>query len=872
VPSIEHWNVDDPGVWREKVDGETVAVRHPAYPAQATWTDGDPDTLQQLVARYLAKVEDALDLPGLLDASGQFALPLVWLPLLPDADGSADPRASFLVTRREHPLTPGPLTPSSLESSPLVDATAVFLAVESMFPNDLQRVLGSRLGIRIVAEISGLDAGNVRITSATRSTDLRKAIDVRNLSSANEFLGYYFAPGNFNTIKADVGRAAGLDPHAPFAIDGLRIRTADADRTIAECYANVPRQSPDGVPYALTAGIVFDLNGSSHEVVSIDRSPLVAHAVQAHLFTRDPASKAGVGKLVDARPNRSSERLAGYRDLVTLEGIMDMGGSTQLLDDLDLVKITKSRLVEVNADEGKEEDVKLAGVTGARINSFAALGGYERVRAQFDQHHARPLVETIIEYGLSPFKYFKYAVQPLRVRYRGRIRPGPGKDGKTVNAQVDFDPPGGDFIGMDAVWDPSKRRPLEVRFALADLQRSGSRRDPLGLAADPRWSWHEYYHVLLAARTSLLELPFAHSAGDALAAITADPWSELATHLWLRGYTYPWVYLHRRHDRSVYDGWGWSGRYHRPDQFPPADNRRHKGYQSEQILSTTLFRLYRALGGDAVLASDAPDRPARQRAADYVVYMILRAIRKTPPAPWGVPTTPDQLVTQLTSADTVLWPVGSGPLKDRVGGWAHKVVRWAFEAQGLYATTSPSTMVDAPGKPPDVDVFIDNGRPDSDGNFPRGGYMPVSLDWHPAPNPSRWHASPTAVQIDAAGNVRVRVRNRGAVLATGVTVSVWWIDWPAGDPPKWDPTTWTPLPVSGPKPVPPWPNPPVAFGPFALPFQPSGRRLILAAATCAADRANIDPLTSLHCATLATPIADLVAGDNNLGLRLRVMP
>jgi hypothetical protein len=49
---------------------------------------------------------------------------------------------------------------------------------------------------------------------------------------------------------------------------------------------------------------------------------------------------------------------------------------------------------------------------------------------------------------------------------------------------------------------------------------------------------------------------------------------------------------------------------------------------------------------------------------------------------------------------------------------------------------------------------------------------------------------------------------------------------------------------------------------------PAGRpRFILAAATCRADLANIDQVTGLPCVTGPTPIVDLVAGDNNLGLR-----
>jgi hypothetical protein len=438
---------------------------------------------------------------------------------------------------------------------------------------------------------------------------------------------------------------------------------------------------------------------------------------------------------------------------------------------------------------------------------------------------------------------------------------------------VDYDPPGSDL------WQPPALRPLQVRFALADLKRSLSRREPLGLTADPRWSWHEYCHVLLAASTGALEFRFAHSAGDALAAIRWDPLSELAVepppHPRVRMATFPWVYLNRRHDRSVYAGWSWCGTYHRPLRFGSGGGtRRRKGYQSEQILSTSLFRLYRALGGDTVKSNGKPDKAARKFASDYTVYLIMRAIAWLGPAS-GVPAeTPDQFVSALTDADVgtniALW-AGPPPL-GRIGGCAHKVVRWAFEAQGLYATTDPLAIVDAPGMPPDIDVFIDNGRPNSAGGHPRGGYMPVSLDWHASPNPSPWHATPNALKI-TNDRVSVKVRNRGQSQATGVVVQVSYVRWPAAQPhpPAWDRSTWTALVASAPKTVPAGGE--VSFGPLTGVPTRRGRYLILAEATCPADPANTDSVaTSLPCSTQPTPIVDLVAGDNNLGLRLHHIP
>ena len=51
----------------------------------------------------------------------------------------------------------------------------------------------------------------------------------------------------------------------------------------------------------------------------------------------------------------------------------------------------------------------------------------------------------------------------------------------------------------------------------------------------------------------------------------------------------------------------------------------------------------------------------------------------------------------------------------------------------------------------------------------------------------------------------------------------------------------------------------------AVPLPPNTRYLLLAQATCADDRANIDPAAGLSCNQQA-PLIDLVAGDNNLGL------
>jgi hypothetical protein len=43
--------------------------------------------------------------------------------------------------------------------------------------------------------------------------------------------------------------------------------------------------------------------------------------------------------------------------------------------------------------------------------------------------------------------------------------------------------------------------------------------------------------------------------------------------------------------------------------------------------------------------------------------------------------------------------------------------------------------------------------------------------------------------------------------------------------------------------------------------------VVLAIASCPDDRANTDPSAGLPCASLQARLADLVGGDNNLGVR-----
>ena len=109
------------------------------------------------------------------------------------------------------------------------------------------------------------------------------------------------------------------------------------------------------------------------------------------------------------------------------------------------------------------------------------------------------------------------------------------------------------------------------------------------------------------------------------------------------------------------------------------------GYRSTEINATTLGRIYRSLGGDSTELDD------RLHASRYTIYLILQAV---PLLAGIVPNTVEGFSRALQESDE-----NTAQFDGAAGGWAHKVVRWGFEKQALYN-----------GSPPDVDVFIDDGR------------------------------------------------------------------------------------------------------------------------------------------------------------------
>jgi hypothetical protein len=357
-----------------------------------------------------------------------------------------------------------------------------------------------------------------------------------------------------------------------------------------------------------------------------------------------------------------------------------------------------------------------------------------------------------------------------------------------------------------------------------------------GMAASFRVVMHEFCHNLLFNRVHSPNFGFAHSAGDSIAAILSDPGSQAPD----RFQTFPWIPIvaDRRHDRDLASGWAWGG------------TNDTGGYNSEQILSTSHFRVYRSMGGD-----DA-DSDVQIAAAHRIVYLIMAGIASLGPSPITPTPTPDPWVTALMNADSA-----TTSFEDVPGGTAHKVIRWAFEQQGLFQPAGAPTPVTAPGAPPDVDVYVDDGR---GGQYP---YQPVFWE-----NTDIWNRlaadSGTAHQTPVVGVTNygyVQVKNRGTQAAANVVVSGFHCRPSAGLtwPDDWQAMTTATVTVSGTIPA----GGSTIVGPFEWTPSEIGHECMMMSVTADGDLSNIDPSGALPCATGPTPDEQLARFDNNIGQR-----
>ena len=832
------WTVEDPNVWIERgPSGFATLVRHLSYP----FTDGADEPA--LAVGYLRQVKGAL---GLTD---------VQIDALIDQAG-AEPTGTQLrwAGRIE------------LRGETIVRLIQQTHSRPGLFPQT--DVEGA--GLRIMMHRSP-DRSRLRITSVTST--LRHHFDfgepdsfvrrVPALSIDDLLQRFGFTPPR-EAPFVQVSPPIVIHTHEP----GLRVGLPTPANTLS-----TPELGKDYRAY-LFRFIPPGVDQPGYEFLArLDGQPLALRPLLTHaqpvangsgmVFERDPVTS---GADFHALPGAPDSRLDPHR---TGAGLLELfvpspGAPWQL--EGPRVRIEGYGPGPLPCGAVGSAPPQSPGKDGfnytVRTNDFAAVNAYHHCQGALrilDEVFGLPVGGGILGYRL-----------PLRVMHRAAISPGNCTDGNCVNAQARIVPAGATAPGPCDTGQLGWPQ-LQLRFALADLTLDpgapGHAVTPLGMAADMRVIWHELCHVLIAAATDELEFPFAHSAGDALAAILCDPGSKLAEgeleHRF-RGVTYPWVSSPlRRHDRTARQGWSWAGPLGRREGYHE-DLHDMAGYAREQVLSSTLFRLYLAVGGDARLGH-APELPRRRAASEYCFYLIARAIAALGPAITvpvgdagafaGALMDADVGTTRLLGEDqSAVMPGG------RVGGTLHKVIRWAFEQQGLYQPPPGIAGRAGAGAPPPVDVFIDDGR--------AGGYQPAQ-DWHARPEAmwNRWTADGLPGQQpprrDQDNFVYVALGNRGDQPGLAdVTVH----QATAAPAPSWPDPGWTPLmpagPASGAVPA----GGRTVLGPFRWHPVVAGPIALLGIADAPGDLSNVNPSTLLPCAQLASVLNELVPYDNNLGL------
>jgi hypothetical protein len=523
-----------------------------------------------------------------------------------------------------------------------------------------------------------------------------------------------------------------------------------------------------------------------------------------------------------------------------------------------------------------------------RTNDFAAVSAYAHGNSMF------ALFESL---GWSLQSLFNLArpvvaagqcdtTPPFRMMHRAGITPG-CRDGRCLNAKLE--PANANNAAGQVDF-------YRFRFALGDATLNPAIA-PLGIAADPRVVWHELSHALVYGTTGRLELLFAHSGGDALAAVLFDPRSRYFDQRdgfeRERGRTYPWLGAPlRSHMRPAHRGWRWTGGIYDAQAYPSAGDR--LGYMAEQILSSTLFWLYRAVGGEPPANRPAPVA-GREFAALQVVNTFVGALARMQIAPVRDPATFARYLIKADRTTKLFSARVGGATRTRLGGAVGKVIHWAFEKQGLLAPEPPDQIAndeDMLTWPLAVDVFVDDRRSITEYDVrgrpvagTRGGYDPaVTLkEWKADPSSVWLRAQNDGGSVDqlpvsgATSFVFVRVHNRGSKTAHNVTVTLYESDmaspvWQSdlndpGNPQKGDFHRVGTANIAAVQGLAASPAGEVAPG---IPWQPQQKRTytLLVVVEADEDASNLAPGRGLACAAGPSPMAELVPFDNNLAVRI----
>lgn len=561
--------------------------------------------------------------------------------------------------------------------------------------------------------------------------------------------------------------------------------------------ASVPDSIVEGNLYSVMA-VHFDLarnkRGPSHWLALIELETgailrLIEHnnEMNGSVFLADPVTTNG-GPL----PNAGNKTLNPLRVTVELPNLVPADPQTLSGTNVKIMNIDGQNISPpvVQAGANFQYDV--------RSNDFSAVNAYYNCDRFFT------LVQSL---GFNRDEYFSCTTFPIAVDHRGAPTQGvSSNDAQTRGAPV-MQPNHTEIrLGIRA-----------VVFALAQPDAA----PPIGNADDWRVVLHELGgHGTLLNHVGSTKFLFAHSIGDSMAAILNDPDSKAVN----KNLTFPWIGYERRHNRSPSNGWSWDG----PRDINDGDAQ----LQREQILSTTHFNLYKALGGGA-------DQVEKRRfAANLTTYLMLRAVQTL-----THPTNPQHASDWLCSlivADACDWTT-----EGLSGGAYEKVIYWAFQKQGLFNFASP-----------EVDVYIDDGR---QGEYQyQADHTNCPSIWNrTASDGLEGHQAP----IPGVPNFAyVKIGNRGSKSATSVVVDafqnkpkgqlVYPGDWQAMEPAS---RTANDLPPGSAQ---------VMVGPFT--WTPSASdNAILMSVSATGDASNLAKFDS------GKSIADsrLVPHDNNIAMR-----
>ncbi len=895
-------------------------VAHAMVPYVAQMTSELPVAggLGQIASNYLKELRDFLKDP---DRSLDF--PPGWTDSFVPDETSVD-----LIQWREvwppvgasNPSNPPHLASWNLSRNQNQQLPATIIMVAAELPDTVSDVGGTRFGVRVpmLVEKATTDPLDDTVTVTIRSMTAEYPTvgelswstlgTIRGFSENAERLRTQEAliaqlTGETGTLFDQIGSAVLVLPKSlrleNFASSTDR-HAFDDDKSVIIHATYKARGALDRFPHPLSYQVVSTIkldttqpSRTPFELLKTEVSSLVTHVGlgEALVFPQTPPGSIKPADPLHPdrpydwalrRPTRTDEILDRFREIAVFEQDLTLGNqgfNVRLCPQY--VPEDKKQLQ--NADKTKVVHLPANNKLPPRRNTFSALSAY---------FNSKDFFQLLADFGIQPPTFVVRAKTDLQIFYRYGITPGPGRDGKTVNAQVAFD--------CSETGAP-ERPAIRMNLALAEMSRwdrplhaDGKRTwaEPLGIAMDTRWMLHEFGHYLLAARIGKLEFDFAHSPGDAMAAIGCDPTSRLADRRnnvaeSFRGITYPFVFSTRRHDRSPTLGWAWYGGLNRSIiDAPPTACDQTKGYLTEQILSSTLFRLYRALGGDT-MAGNAPDTYVRERASFLTLFLLIRAIQGMAQSPSKAEMLElgleDAGLLQAGSLSMVSHPLDNAapalPADGWKGGLTHKTVRWAFETQGMFVPDGAQT-VNGPGKPPAVDVYVQDQRPAFEminGNrfsYGPGSYCPVSLDWSAG---ALWQA-----------RWPLTFGNRGPHQAKSCKLRVWVGIVGSAPADQWELAAqidWTKvfsknIPTLAANQSQRFTDPAldaaIAAAQGQAPALAAPMMLVLYELTCPNDRANTDPDATLGVKVVAagdlprTPraLTDLVANDNNLGLRV----